>query len=67
MLKMIIRMDDNKIPNERKYCLDDIYSAIDSMFKKLGLPCMEDASGALVYQDNGDARDYGRFGRIVNT
>ncbi len=51
MLKMIIRMDDNKILNERKYCLDGIYSAIDSMFKKLGLSCMEDASGDFSKED----------------
>lgn len=67
MLKMIIRMDDNKINIEKKYRLDGIYNAIDSVFGKMGLPRMEDSSGALVYRDNGDAKDFGRFGRIVNT
>lgn len=28
---------------------------------------MEDASGSLVYRDNGHATDYGQFGKIVNT
>ena len=28
---------------------------------------MEDASGALLYRDSGNARDYGRFGKVVNT
>lgn len=66
MLKMIIRMDDDKINIEKKYHLDGIYRTIDSTFDKMGLPRMEDASGALVYRDNGHARDYGRFGKIVN-
>ena len=46
--------------------LDGIYSTIDSTFDKMGLPRMEDTSGSLVYRDNGHARDYGRFGKIVN-
>ncbi|MCI8418630.1 MAG: hypothetical protein HFI33_14240 [Lachnospiraceae bacterium] len=67
MLKMIIRMDDNKINIEKKYRLDGIYKAIDNTFLKMGLPRMEDTSGSLVYCDNGHTTDYGRFGKIVNT
>ena len=67
MLKMIIRMDDNKINIEKKYRLDGIYKTIDNAFFKMGLPRMEDASGSLVYRDNGRTTDYGRFGKIVNT
>lgn len=67
MLKMIIRMDDDKINIEKKYRLDGIYRTIDSIFVKMGLPRMEDSSGSLVYRDNGHAKDYGRFGKIVNT
>ena len=52
MLKMIIRMDDDKINIEKKYRLDGIYSTIDSTFDKMGLPRMEDTSGSLVYRDN---------------
>lgn len=66
MLKMIIRMDDNKIRTEKKYRLDGIYKTIDSTFIKMGLLRMEETSGLLVYRDNGSAKDYGRFGKIVN-
>lgn len=67
MLKMIIRMNDNKINDEKKYRLDGIYNTINSTFDKMGLPRMvDDVSGSLVYRDNGNARDYGRFGKIVN-
>ena len=67
MLKMIIRMDDDKINIEKKYRLDGIYRTLDSTFVKMGLPRMEDSSGSLVYRDNGHTKDYGRFGKIVNT
>jgi hypothetical protein len=67
MLKMIIRMNEDKINIEKKYRLDGIYQTINSSFAKMGLPRMEDASGSLVYRDNGHAKDYGRFGKIVNT
>ena len=67
MLKMIIRMDDDKINIEKKYRLKGIYNTIDSIFIKKGLPRVEDVSGALVYRDNGRAKDDICFGRIVST
>ncbi|RZT01195.1 hypothetical protein [Cuneatibacter caecimuris] len=66
MLKMIIRMDDNKINAEKIYHLDCIYHTIDQAFHSAGLPRMEDRSGALVYRDCGRAVDFGLFGKIVN-
>lgn len=41
MLKMIIRMDDNKIKIEKKYCLDGIYQTLDSTFAKMGFVICE--------------------------
>ena len=38
-----------------------------SYLQTLGLPRMEDGSGALVFRDCGRARDFSLFGRIVNT
>ena len=67
MLKMIIRMDDNKITAEKKYRLEGIYHAINNTFQTIGLPRMEDSSGALVYRDCGRPRDFSLFGKIVNT
>ncbi len=65
MLKMIIRMDDNKITNEQKYQLDSIYNTINHAIQDAGLPRMEDASGALVYRDCGRAKDFSLFGWFV--
>lgn len=33
----------------------------------MGFPRMGDTADSLVYQDNGHSKDYGRFGKIVNT
>lgn len=67
MLKMIISMNKVKINAEKKYNLDSIQNTIDKLFLNLGLSLMEHSSRQWVYRDNGDDRDYGRFGRIVNT
>lgn len=67
MLKMVIRMNDDKITAENKYRLEGIYSTINHTFQTVGLPRMEDGSGALVFRDCGRARDFSLFGRIVNT
>lgn len=67
MLKMVIRMDGDKINIEKKYRLEGIYKTIDNTFIQMGFPRREDASGSLVYLDNGHDKDYGRFGKIVNT
>lgn len=51
MLKMVIRMNDDKITAENKYRLDGIYSTINHTFQTVGLPRMEDGSGVLVFRD----------------
>lgn len=66
MLKMMICMDCNKVNIGKKYSIDAIHSTIDSMFEKLELLCQEKTPELRVYRGNGDAKDYGRFGRIVN-
>lgn len=65
MLKMIIRMNVDKINNEKKYRLDGIYRTIDSAFVKMGFSRMEDVSDSLVYYDNGYSEDYGRFAELL--
>jgi hypothetical protein len=67
MLKMVIRMNDDKINMEKKYRLDGIYQSLNGIFVKMEFPRMEDDTGSLVYRDNGHDKDYGRFGKIVNT
>lgn len=61
MLKMLIRMNDDKINIEKKYCLDRISQTIDNIFAKMGLLRMEDAADSLVYRDSGHDKDYSQF------
>jgi len=67
MLKMLITMNRDKINIEGKYKSDSIYHAIENAFSQMGLPRMSQQGDTLMYRDNGDPRDYGRFGKIVNT
>ncbi len=66
MLKMEICMDDEKIIRERKYRLVAIYAAIDKLFKKWNFEGEKNHAGSVIYKDNGDDRDFGRFCSIVN-
>ena len=67
MLMMKIEMNADKIQAEQKYTLSAINRTIESAFSQMKLCRVEDASGALLYRDSGSARDYGRFGKVVNT
>lgn len=67
MLKMIIRLDENKIHAEKKYQLEGIYETLNHTFVKLGFPRIEDGTGDLVYRDCGRASDFSLFGKVVNT
>ncbi len=67
MLKIIIRMNDEKITAENKYNLNDIYNTLNDTFQTVGLPRMDDGSGALVFRDCGRAKDFSLFGKVVNT
>ena len=67
MLMMKIEMNADKIQAEKRYTLSSITRTIESAFSQMQLRKVEDASGALLYRDTGNARDYGRFGRVVNT
>lgn len=66
MLKMTICMNDDKIKAEKKYHPDGIYGTINKIFSDMGFSRISDSSKSLVYCDNGQAKDFGRFGKIVN-
>lgn len=67
MLMMKIEMNADKIQAEQRYTMSAINHTIESAFAQMQLHKVEDSSGALLYRDSGNARDYGRFGRVVNT
>ena len=63
MLMMKIEMNADKIQAEQRYTMSAINRTIESAFAQMQLRKVEDASGALLYRDSGNARDYGRFGQ----
>ena len=67
MLMMKIEMNADKIQAEQRYTMSAINRTIESAFAQMQLRKVEDASGALLYRDSGNTRDYGRFGKVVNT
>ena len=66
MIKMEIRMNDEKILKERKYRLEAVYEAVDKAFGYWDFKGEKTSSGSVIYKDNGSDRDFGRFGSIVN-
>ena len=66
MLKMLIRMDEKKITEEKTYKLESVYQTLDRLFAKYGLLRMEDTSGARVYRDSGNENDFAYFGIVSN-
>lgn len=66
MIKMEIRMDDEKILREKKYALKAVYEAIDRFFGHWHFEGEKASSGSVFFMDNGEERDLGRFLSIVN-
>ncbi|MDR0875129.1 MAG: hypothetical protein LBN12_02840 [Clostridiales Family XIII bacterium] len=64
MIKMQIKMDEDKILREKKYSPEKIYAAIDQfMIDKLHLAKFEDG----FYLGNGNGKDFSYFGLAFNT
>ena len=65
MIKMIIKMNEDKILADKEYTLDRIYAGLDRIFSGYGYSA-EKVDGKLEYQGNCDPGDFGKFGRIYN-
>ncbi len=65
MIKMIIKMNDDKIVEDNEYTLERVYSGLDRIFSQFGYSS-EKVDGNLEYKGNGAPSDFGKFGRIYN-
>lgn len=65
MIKMIIKMNDDKIIETNEYTLERVYSGLDRIFAQFGYNS-EEVGGNLEYKGSGDPSDFGKFGRIYN-
>lgn len=64
MMKMEIKMNEEKINREKKYRLQGMYKRLDDGFADLGM-LKEDGSDTLMYYGINEAKDFANFGRMV--
>ena len=67
MLKLEIKMDENKICTEGKYTTESIYQALEKTFLQYQLGKEEGTDGSVFFCGTGQAGDYGAFGSIITT
>lgn len=64
MIKMVIKMDENKIENS-EYTMDRVYAGLERIFSQFGYVGFNN-NGKLEYLGNSDPGDFGKFCRIYN-
>lgn len=64
MIKMIIEMDNEKINLSDAYTTDQIYSALDRIFKKRGMDRVDTDRG-IEYLGHNLNTDFAQFGKIM--
>ena len=65
MIKMMIKIDENRIKAFNDYSPERIYAGLDKIFEKNGFHA-EIVNGYREYKGNNDPADFGKFGRIYN-
>ncbi len=65
MLKLEIRLDENKIREEGKYAPDHLNRTLIKAFEKEQLDYRSEPDGTLVFAGRGQAKDYGCFGKLI--
>lgn len=67
MLKLEIRLDEEKIQEQGKYTLDFLQKTLIQAFEKYQIDHTITADGTLSFVGSGRARDYGCFGKMITT
>ena len=67
MLKLEIKMDEEKLKEEQKYTIEDIYQKIEKGFARYRLQQEIEDDGTRVFSGTGNRRDYGAFGLLITT
>ncbi|MCI8833828.1 MAG: hypothetical protein HFH24_00390 [Ruminococcus sp.] len=67
MLKLEIKMDENKIVAEQKYQVESIYQALEQAFSQYRLNKIQQPDGTLCFTGDGNPKDYGAFGCIITS
>ena len=64
MIKMFIKLNEEKIKKSERYSLDKIYSALDRIFREKGLKKVM-ASNGIEYYGSDRPVDFAYFGKII--
>lgn len=67
MLKLEIKLDENRINEEQKYTPEKIYQVIDRAFQEHELRKEMESDGTRVFYGTGNKYDYGAFGLLITT
>lgn len=67
MLKLEIKLDDNKIAVDKRYKIESIYETLERAFIQNGLCVRKESDGTLFICGNGNPEDYGAFGSIITS
>lgn len=67
MLKLEIKLDDNKIIADNKFKIEKIYQTLEEAFKKCQLRQEKEKDGTLFFYGSGNSKDYGAFGGIITS
>lgn len=67
MLKLEIKLDDQKIVLDNKYDIVSIYHSLKLAFDKCQLRCEQKPDGTMTVFGCGNPKDYGAFGGIITS
>lgn len=64
MIKMIIKMNDDRLRQQNEYTPDKVYSTLDRIFEQKGMERIETNKG-VEYRGHDKPTDFGHFGQIM--
>ena len=67
MLKLEIKMDDQKMIKDKKYKPESVYKVIDDLFQRYHIRKEIKDDGTHVFYGTGDRKDYGSFGFLITS
>lgn len=67
MLKLEIKLDEDKIIADHKYKVESIYHALEQAFGKFQLRKEKTTDGTIFFYGTGQKKDYGAFGNIITS
>ena len=67
MLKLEIKLDEEKIREEGRYTPDDLYHILIQAFAKQKIRSVLEPDGSISFVGGGHPRDYGCFGKLITS